>query len=204
MKKYTVTIIGGGVAGLSCALTLASSKGFPKLPQDFSFLVIDDGKSDLKKARLYNVPLAENGIDGEELLNKLHSQIKKFRNTSFVEDTVKSISGTKGEFNITTSGEKQILSDYVVLATGMHKFEIAGDDFIIEDHDNVPKPGKIKLKAGVNNKIKAGVYAAGLAAGVPTMFACAAGSGVETACGVLSDIQENKTVIHDTAKSRLN
>lgn len=201
MNKYTVTIVGGGVSGLSCALTLASTKGYQKLPQDISVLVIDDGNSDLKRAKLYNVPLAENGIEGTELLKKMEKQISGFGNTKTVNGNVIKVSGEKGNFSVLTEVE-EFNSSYVVLATGFKKFEIEGDRFEIEEHKNVAKPDRVKLKTDEKNMIKGGLYSAGLVTGVPSMFASASGSGVQTACFILSDIQGRMTVIHDTPKTR--
>ncbi|MFN3786958.1 MAG: FAD-dependent oxidoreductase, partial [Sulfurihydrogenibium azorense] len=66
MERYDVVIVGGGPAGLSCALTLASAKGHFEWGENRKYLVIDNDSSDLLKAQLYNVPGLPQGILGRE------------------------------------------------------------------------------------------------------------------------------------------
>lgn len=68
--RYDVIIVGGGVAGLSCALTLASMKGHFDWAENKRFLVIDNNSSDLLKAMLNNVQELQ-----KELLEKMQSKL---------------------------------------------------------------------------------------------------------------------------------
>ena len=70
-----IVIIGGSIAGLSAALVLASAiKG----DLDFQITIVEKGgkEADLYKAEVYNVPLFNAGIGGEEIIAKTKAQIE--------------------------------------------------------------------------------------------------------------------------------
>ena len=69
MEKYDVIIVGGGPAGLTCGITLASANGKFPFVEGKKYLVLYDEYSDLDKAYLKNVPGIEE-ITGKELLEK--------------------------------------------------------------------------------------------------------------------------------------
>ncbi|MFY4842844.1 NAD(P)/FAD-dependent oxidoreductase, partial [Aliarcobacter butzleri] len=72
----------------------------------------------------------------------------------------------------------------VVLATGLHKFEIECAGVEVKANNFVPKPNLIYL-ANKNKIISENLYVAGLASGVPTMYACASGDGTKYDCDIL-------------------
>ncbi|MGP1449774.1 MAG: FAD-dependent oxidoreductase [Wolinella sp.] len=197
---YDVAIVGGGVAGLSAALTLATLEGV-KGWEPLKVVVIDAQKSDLLKAELYNVPMLKQGIAGKDALASLNAQVAECKNAQIVQDEVVEISGQKGAFTL-KGGSDSYSAKYVILATGAHKFEIALEGATVVPHTLMPRDGMVALKTTGRNEVKSGVYAAGLVAGVTTMFACASGSGVESACAILSDIAGKVAIIHDFPGSR--
>ncbi|MEO2065951.1 MAG: FAD-binding protein, partial [Desulfurobacteriaceae bacterium] len=75
---YAVAIIGGGVSGLSCALTLADGGRRFEFAKGKKFLVVDSNSSDALKAVLNNVPGVKKGTTGEEYLAFLRSQVEEF------------------------------------------------------------------------------------------------------------------------------
>ena len=83
-----------------------------------------------------------------------------------------------------------------MIATGFHKFEISGLDLEVVPHPKSPRPNKIMIKHN-DNKVRDGIYVAGLVAGEPTMFACASGSGAKVACDILSEWAGKTVVVHD-------
>jgi len=200
-KNYDVLIVGGGIAGISCGLTLSSTENKFDWAKERKYLIIDEGKSDLLYARLFNVPGVRQGADGKEVLSYMKKQLQKFQNIEFLVDKVLKISGSLSDFVVKTKEGKIFKADRVVLATGMHKFDIEGLDIEIMTHDKVMKPGKIKIKNS-DLKVKEGLYVAGLAAGSKTMFAIAAGDGTKVACDIFEEWTGKFAVAHDSIRAK--
>lgn len=202
--RYDVVIVGGGPAGLACALTLASSQGRGwQWAEGKKFLVIDNGRSDLNKAMLNNVPGVPIGTLGPELLQKIKEQIKATNDTvDFLEDTVTKIEGEKGNFKVYTKGGKVFEAEYVVLASGFHKFEIECEGVEVMDNPKSPKPGRVMVRHDGDYKVREGLFVAGLLAGVSSMYTAAAGSGVQVAINILSEWAGKPIVIHDVPKEK--
>ncbi len=196
MERYSVVIIGGGPAGLTCGITLASAKGKFDFMEDKKFLIMYDQYSDLDKALLRNVPGIETGTEGRKLLEKIRKQAFQFENLNLKEGKVVKAQGEKGNFTVETTDGKIYSSEYLVIATGFHKFEIKGLDVEVIPHRKSPRPGKIMIK-NTDGKVREGLFVAGLVAGVPTMYACASGSGAEVACDILSEWAGKTVVVHD-------
>ncbi len=189
---YSVAVVGGGVSGLSCALTLADGARRFDFAKGKKFLVVDSGNSDVLKAVLNNVPGVKKGTTGEEYLEFLKAQVEEFEDVNLVEGEVSEVTGSKGNFKIVLSDGREFKADFVVFATGFHSFDVKTDLVEVIPHPRSPRPGKIALKPKAE-----GVYVAGLAAGEITMVATAAGSGVDVACEILSEWAGKVVVGHD-------
>ena len=195
-----VVIVGGGVAGLGAALTLCSLN---EKSGKFSVSVFDGGKSDFKKAELYNVPFLKKGFSGIEALNEIKAQINTFGNVEFKDEEVISITGEKGNFEV-KSNSGSVSCKYVILATGAHELNVTlnGKEIKTVPHELMPKPGMIRVEFSGRQQLQDGIYVAGLVAGVTTMFATALGSGVEAACAIFSDVEGKVVISHDSPNSR--
>jgi len=190
---YSVAIVGGGPAGLSCALTLADGTERFEFAKGKKFLVVDSGTSDVLKAVLNNVPGVERGTTGEEYLRFLKSQVEKFESVDLVSGKVVEVFGEKGSFTLRLSDGGEFKSELVVFATGFQAFSVKTGLVEVIPHPRSPRPGKVALKPKAD-----GVYVAGLAAGEITMVAVACGSGVDVACRILSDWAGKVVVGHDS------
>ncbi|MEA3553689.1 MAG: FAD-dependent oxidoreductase [Campylobacterota bacterium] len=197
---YDVLIIGGGAAGYGTALTLASVEDKFEWAKDKKYLMIDDGNSDILKASFFNLTGVSFGMGGDQLLSNMKIQLNNFRSCPIIDDTVLKIENSEDGYKITTNN-KTYQSKIVVIATGMHNFNIECDDIEVLPHNDIMKPNKICLKND-NNKIKDGLYVAGLASGAKTMFAIANGEGAKVACDIFKVWTSKPAVAHDTIKDK--
>ncbi|WP_457643046.1 FAD-dependent oxidoreductase [Persephonella sp.] len=200
MEKFSVVIIGGGPAGLTCGITLASAEGKFDFVEGNEYLVIYDEYSDLDKALLNNVPAVQKGTKGKELLERIRKQAEEFPSLKLKKGKVVKAEGEKGSFWIKLEDGSEFTAEYLVIATGFHKFDIEGLDVQVVPHRKSPRQGKIMIK-NENGKVREGLFVAGLVAGVPTMYACASGSGAEVACDILSEWAGKTVVVHDVPDS---
>jgi thioredoxin reductase len=195
---YDVIIIGGGAAGYGCAITLAGANDKFEWAKNKKYLMIDDGNSDILKASFYNLTGVAYGINGDNLLADMEKQLKNFPSCKLKNDTVTKIEKKDDGFYI-ESINGNFEAKIIVIATGMHKFDIQCDMVTKLPHKDVLKPNKICLKND-NNKISKGLYVAGLASGAKTMFAIANGDGVKVACDIFKVWTNKPAVVHDVIK----
>lgn len=198
---YDVLIVGGGAAGYGCALTLASVRDRFDWSKDKKYLMIDAGESDILKASFFNLTGVAYGIGGDDLNKYMEAQLAKFENCTLAKETVTKVERAGENFKVTT-GENSYEAAIVVLATGMHKFDIECELTRTTEHEDVLKPNKICLKHS-NNQIADGLYVAGLASGVKTMFAIANGDGAKVACDIFKLWTGKPAVAHDTIKDKI-
>jgi len=198
---YDVIIIGGGAAGYGCALTLASVENTQEWAKDKKYLMIDNGKSDILNASFFNLAGVQFGIGGDELYAKMQTQLKNFKSCETENATVVKVEKNGKYFDVSTE-DKTVQSKIVVIATGMHKFEIKCDLTNVISHTDVMKPGKVALDNN-NNKIAENLYVAGLASGAKTMFAIANGEGAKVACEIFKLWTGKSAVAHDTIKDKI-
>ena len=197
---YDVVIIGGGAAGYGCALTLSSVEDKFEWAKNKKYLMIDDGNSDILNASFYNLAGVEFGIGGDDLLNNMQTQLSNFKSCEAVDDTVLKIEQIKDGYSI-ISKDKTYEASIVVIATGMHKFDIDCELINVLPHNDIMKPNKICLEND-NNKIIDGLYVAGLASGAKTMFAIANGEGAKVACDIFKLWTAKPAVAHDSIKDK--
>ncbi|MFW9780245.1 MAG: FAD-dependent oxidoreductase [Candidatus Heimdallarchaeota archaeon] len=109
-------VIGGGVAGMTCALDLARA-GYPV------YLI---EKEDQLGGELLRVPELHNGLKGPEIVAKLETQVRNEPNiTVFTNTRLEDLRGTVGNFKASVQGT-EIDFGAVVLATGAKPFEPHG------------------------------------------------------------------------------
>ena len=194
--KYGVIIVGGGASGLSCALTLASSRGRDwQWAEERKYLVFDTDDSDLKKALLKNVPGVD-AIEGGELLKKIRRQIEEWGGVEFLNEKVVRIEKKGEEFEVESESGKVFISEYVVLASGFQGFDIEGLNVEVIENPKSPKPGRVMIK-NENYKVDENLFVIGTLAGLSSHFTSCAGSGVEVAIEILSKYAGKRIVIHD-------
>lgn len=193
--RYDVVIIGAGAAGFACALTLGSANDKFDWAKDKKYLILDDNKSDLNVGKYFNVAGVDSGINGVDLLLKMKKQLERYKDVELKDEKATKIENLGEYFKITTENSTYEAS-IVVLATGLHKFDIECEGVNVKDNIFVPKPNNIYLENS-NNLISKNLYVAGLASGVPTMFSCASGDGAKVACDIFKLWSGKIAVVHD-------
>lgn len=193
-------IIGGGVAGMQCALILGSAHKKEFAKNKNIGIIINQKSSHLQNALFNNVlglspkTLGKDIlIEGKKQLYNLYPHIRQIE-----KEKVISIDDFNGLYTITTN-KKTYSSNIVILALNYSKpFSIKGLDQYVEPHSkaNLTKD-RIQLK-NENHFIKQGLYCCGTISGCRSQFSIAAGSGASVATDILTLWNNgNHTKIHD-------
>jgi NADH dehydrogenase FAD-containing subunit len=197
---FNVLIIGGGAAGLSCALILGSAKKLA-FTQDKSIGIITHQKtSDLQNALFNNVLGLAPETTGASLLNDGKGQLAKLYPHVEQLDGEKVVQIKKADnlFHVITN-KSAYLAELVVIAVGYSNLiTIKGLEDYIEPH---PKAAQEKNRIWLKNTdhlIEKGLYVAGTLAGWRSQFAIASGSGAQVATDILTLWNNGKHIkVHD-------
>ena len=197
---FDALIIGGGVAGMQCALVLGSAyeKVFAK---DKNIGIIINQKSSHLQNALFNNVLGLSPktlgkdilIEGKKQLHDLYTHINQIENEKAI-----SIDTINDGYKIITHKEIYF-STLVILALNYSKpFSIKGLEQYVEPHQRAnPTKDRIQLN-NENHLIKNGLYCCGTIAGWRSQFSIAAGSGASVATDILTLWNNgNHTKIHD-------
>lgn len=201
---FDALIIGGGAAGLSCALVLGSSKDKPYAKDKKIGIIAHQKTSHLQNALFNNVLGLTPGTTGASILSSGKLQLENlYPNVSIIEkEKVITIEDTAEGFLVKTN-KSEYISKLIVIAVGYTDLmTIKGLEPYIEPH---PRAAKEKNRIWLKNEdhlIKKGMYVAGTLAGWRSQFAIASGSGAHVATDILTLWNNGKhTKIHDKVTS---
>ncbi|WP_298756321.1 NAD(P)/FAD-dependent oxidoreductase [uncultured Psychroserpens sp.] len=197
---FDAFIIGGGAAGMSCALVLGSAKLKPFAEHKRIGIVMHQRTSHLQNALFNNVLGLTPGTLGTDILQHGKAQLQNLypHVEQIDKEKVKSVTKSSEGFIIATN-KNTYTSKTVVIAVGYtNLITIKGLEDYIEPHPraNLEK-SRIWLKND-NHLIDEGLYVAGTLAGWRSQFAIASGSGAQVATDILTLWNHGKhTKIHD-------
>ncbi|WP_423820154.1 FAD-dependent oxidoreductase [Salinimicrobium sp. TIG7-5_MAKvit] len=186
--NYDALIIGGGAAGLSCALVLGSG-----LSKDFAAgkkvgLIAHQRASHLSSAKLYNVLGIPRGTAGKDILTSGIEQLENlYPGVEIIQkEKVLKIAFLEGKFEVSTN-KNTYISTVVVIATGYARpFTIQGlEEYIIPHKKAKTSKERIQLYND-DHLVRPGLYVAGSLAGHRSQYAIACGSGAAVATDVLT------------------
>lgn len=200
--SYDVLIIGGGAAGMSCALILGSANKAPFAANKKVGIIMHQKASALANGLFNNVLGIQPGTTGKEILEsgKKHLSDLYAHVDQIEKEKVVKIEGVSGGFTVFTN-KNQYKTKTIVVAVGpSNLFSIEGLKEYIEPHQSLP-PAKERIQ--LKNKdhiVTEGIYVAGILAGWISQFSIAAGSGAHVATDILAIWNDgNPTVAHDIA-----
>ena len=198
---YDVLIIGGGAAGMSCALVLGSARNKPFASDKKIGIIMHQKSSALENGLFNNVLGISPGTTGKEILeNGINHLASVYPHVHQIErEKVLKIVHHPDHFQVITN-RNEFSSKIVVVAVGpSNLFSIKGLMHFVEPHRNLPpKKQRIQLR-NRNHKVEDNIYVAGVLAGWRSQLAIAAGSGAQVATDILTVWNDgNTTMIHDT------
>ncbi len=185
---FDVLIIGGGAAGVSCALILGSAHKREFAHEKKVGIIAHQKASALQDAVLnnaYGMPLYTLGSD--TLTNGLRQLQDAYPHiTQIAKEKVCSISGDFPLFTITTNKNIYQARSVVIAVGNSNSFNITGlQDFVIPHMKTIADKNRIQL-INTDHQIAQGMYVAGTLAGWRSQVAIAAGSGAAVATDILT------------------
>ncbi|MBO2543399.1 NAD(P)/FAD-dependent oxidoreductase [Salegentibacter sp. BDJ18] len=197
--KFDVLIIGGGAAGMSCALILGSALQNNIITNKKVALLTHQKASHLNSALLNNVLGVVPGTSGQQILTEgiLHLEEQYPEIEQLAKEKVKEIIHITEGFSVITN-KNTYEAENVVLATGYTSpFRIKGlEEEVIPHKKAKASKDRIQLK-NEDHLVKPGLYVAGSLAGWRSQFSIACGSGASVATDILSVWKGEHTKVHD-------
>lgn len=197
---YDALIIGGGAAGMSCALVLGSAKNKPFAENKKVGIIIHQKTSHLQNALFNNVlGLAPETTGaailegGKKQLANLYPHIEQIEREKTLE-----LSKQGNIFNIRTN-KNNYTAKIVVIAVGYtNLITVKGLENYMEPHPRAAiEKNRIWLR-NIDHLIEENLYVAGTLAGWRSQFAMASGSGAHVATDILTLWNSGKHVkVHD-------
>lgn len=185
---FDVLIIGGGAAGVSCALILGSAKKRIFAADKNIGIIAHQKASALQDAVLnnaYGMPLYTMGADilskGLQQLQDAYPHI-----TQIAKEKVTAISGECPNFTVTTNKGSYQAKSIVIAIGNSNSFSIDGMQSFVTPHlKTIPEKNRIQL-LNADHLVTEGIYVAGTLAGWRSQVAIAAGSGAAVATDILT------------------
>lgn len=197
---FDALIVGGGAAGLSCALVLGSAENKVFAKDKHIGIITHQKTSHLQTALFNNVLGFTPGTTGASILESGKAQLSSLYPHVEQIDTekVSELSKIQNGFEIRTN--KNIYKAKIVVITVGYTnlMRIKGLEQYIEPHPRAAiEKDRIWLK-NTNHLIEDNLYVAGTLAGWRSQFAIASGSGAHVATDILTLWNGGKhTKVHD-------
>lgn len=197
---FDALVIGGGAAGMSCALVLGSAGNKPFAENKRVGIVMHQKTSHLQNALFNNVLGLQPGTLGKDILENGPKQLQDLypHVQQISKEKVSAISNSDAEFLVTTNKNKYTAKIVVIAVGYTDLITIKGLEDYIEAHPKAnAEKNRIWLK-NTDHKITDNLFVAGTLAGWRSQFAIACGSGAQVATDILTIWNGGKhTKVHD-------
>ncbi len=203
MKAFDVLIIGGGVAGMSCALVLGSAQNKLCANDKTIGIILHQKSSALNNALFNNVLGLKPNTTGKEILENGKLQLQElYPHIHIIEkEKVYKILELKDSLMVTTNKKRYQAAKIVVAVGTSNLTEIEGLTKYLMPHENLPEDKKRLQLRNENHLVTNNMYVAGVLAGFRSQFTIAAGSGAQVATDILTNWNGgNTTMVHDSVK----
>ncbi|PWH84129.1 pyridine nucleotide-disulfide oxidoreductase [Algibacter marinivivus] len=185
---YDALIIGGGAAGMSCALVLGSAKPKAYAANKTIGIITHQKTSHLQTALFNNVLGLAPGTTGASILESGKAQLSNLYPHIEQIENEKVLAISKGPDSFFIKTNKSLYkTKIVVIAVGYtNLMTIKGLEHYIEPHPRAAiEKDRIWLK-NTDHLIEKNLYVAGTLAGWRSQFAMASGSGAHVATDILT------------------
>ena len=185
---FDALIIGGGVAGMQCALVLGSGLKKPYAANKKVGVILHQRSSHLQNALFNNVLGLPSGTLGTDVLTAGKKQLtRNYPNITQIEGEKVISIAIQDDFHIVKTNKKEYKTQVIVLALNYAKpFLIKGLEAYLEPHQRAKaSKDRIQLR-NENYLVTEGVYVCGTLSGCRSQFAIAAGSGASVATDILT------------------
>ena len=188
-NKYDCLIVGGGAAGLSCALVLGSGLAKPFAKHRQVGFICHQKTSHMQEALFNNVLGIAPGPSGKTILKEGLKQLENLypQVSVITKEKVISITNENNIYTIITN-KNLYTSLTVVVAVGYSNLlNIKGLEKYVEAHPlSKPEKQRICLRNHQHKVDGNGLFVAGTLAGWRSQFAIASGSGAQVATDILT------------------
>lgn len=200
---FDALIIGGGAAGMSCALVLGSGLKKSFAENKKVGILMHQRASHLENALFNNVLGLKPGTTGREILESGPKQLQQ-RYPEVVQissEKVSEISFLDNGFQVRTNKNSYSAEKIVVAVGYTDLLRIKGlEKFIIPHKKSKVSKNRIQLR-NEDHLLAPGCYVAGTLAGWRSQFAIACGSGASVATDILTNWNNEEHVnVHDKLK----
>lgn len=197
---FDLLIIGGGAAGISCALVVGSAMEKAYAENKKAGIILHQRASHLQSALLNNVFGIEAGTKGADLLTQGVDHLsEKYPEVEVIQkEKVKMVSECDGGYRISTNKGEYTTRNLVVAIGYTSPLGISGlEEHVIPHKKAKASKNRIQLKND-DHLVKPGLYVAGTLAGWRSQFAIASGSGAAVATDILTKWNNGEhTKVHD-------
>ncbi len=185
---FDVLIIGGGVAGVSCALVLGSANKKIFVANKKIAIIAHQKTSSLQDAIFNNAYGISPKTLGSKLLTESLLNLKELypHVLQINGEKVLEIKGRYPDFEVITNKSIYKTKKIVVAIGYSNTFAIEGLMDNVENHKkSLSEKNRIQL-TNIDHKVSNGIYVAGTLAGCRSQLAIAAGSGAAVATDILT------------------